>query len=58
MAMTFKERRMYVLVGAGVIIFVVLVAAGVPVSEIMGIITAFGVGGILKSPVSSTETVQ
>lgn len=49
---------MYVLVGAGVIIFVVLVAAGVPVSEIMGIMTAFGVGGVLKSPVSSTETVQ
>lgn len=45
------EMRYYALLGVGMLIFALGMYYGLPVEQILAILAAFGVGGILPSPV-------
>lgn len=45
------ERRTYILIGAGIVIFAIAIFAGVPIEQVLLILGAFGLGGAIPSPI-------
>jgi len=49
---TFKERRLYFIVGATLVFTALMMAAGYPADRIVEMLAALGIGAILPSPLS------
>jgi len=49
---TFKERRLYFLVGSILLFTALLMAAGYPADRIVEMLGALGIGAVIPSPLS------
>jgi len=49
---TFKERRLYFIVGASLVFTALMMSAGYPADRIVEMLGALGIGAVLPSPIS------
>jgi len=52
---TFKERRLYFIVGSAMVFVAVLMLMGYPPEQIVSLLAALGIGAVIPSPLSSSR---